>query len=115
MGKKQHITNKTALFMTFTKVAFFLTFLPSPLATLNNQKCVKPYWLPFPGTPLRYFSDGGRGVGGGPTEVHALYPKNLNFRISLPKKIPNYFLGLLAYQKLPTLAVNYAYVIVDLS
>ena len=54
-------------------------------------------------------------MGGGPTEVHALYPKNLNFRISLPKKIPNYFLELLAYQKIPTLEVNYAYVIFDLS
>ena len=28
---------------------------------------------------------------GGPTEVHILYPKNPNFRICLPKKIPNFF------------------------
>ena len=55
-------------------------------------------------------------MGGSPTEVHALYPKNRNFRISLPKKIPNYFLDLFkAYQKIPTLEVNYAYVIFDLS
>ena len=41
-----------------------------------------------PGAPLTYFNDG---VGGGPTEVHILYPKNPNFRICLPKKNPTFF------------------------
>ena len=39
---------------------------------------------------------GGRGGrGGGVTEVHMLYPKNPNFRICLPEKIPTF----LAYRK----------------
>ena len=49
--------------------------------------------------------------GGGPTEVHIIYPKNPNFRICLPKKI----IMFLVYQKNPTPAVNCAHVIVDLS
>jgi len=28
---------------------------------------------------------------GGPTEVHILYPKKINFRICLPKKNPYFF------------------------
>ena len=54
---------------------------------------------------------GGGGRGGGPTEAHILYPKNPNFRICLPKKVPT----ILAFPKNYTSTLNYAFVTVDLS
>ena len=60
-----------------------------------------------PEAPFRYFNDGG------PRQRVIFYtPKNPNFSLCLPKKIPTF----LAYQKKnPSPTVNCAYVIVDFS
>ena len=72
----------------------------SPLQTVpkrENSKLGVVYDLSFPegvslqGAPFTYFNDGGR-EGGGIRQRFIFYtPKNPNFRVCLPKKIPTFF------------------------
>ena len=77
-----------------SQIQFYGT--PSKLLVTRNQQ---DHGVPglkakicsvIPGALLTNFNEG-EGGGGGPTEVHILYPKNHNFRICLPKKITTFF------------------------